>query len=183
MEQLVKAQNFAISEAAQSFLGSPGFAIMAIGAVLASASAINADYFGAARLPPQLATIQELPSAFHRSIRSQSLPSLLAIGVLALLAVNFASIDALSAATSGGFLLVYAAVNVAAVRLASETGANRWIAGTAAVLCLLALGITLWQFLASAATVNQAIAIGVIAIVALVVELLFRAIEGRRKAA
>lgn len=180
MEQLVKAQNFAISEAAQSFLGSPGFAIMAIGAVLASASAINADYFGAARLPPQLATIQELPSAFHRSIRSQSLPSLLAIGLLALLAVNFASIDALSAATSGGFLLVYAAVNIAAVRLAPETGANRWIAGTAAVLCLLALGITLWQFLASAATVNQAIAIGVIAIVAILVELLFRMIEGRR---
>jgi amino acid transporter len=182
MEQLVAAQNFAISEAAKTFLGAPGFVIMAIGAVLASASAINADYFGAARLPPQLATIQELPSAFHRSIRSKSLPSLLAIGVLALLAVNFASIDALSAATSGGFLAVYAALNIAAVRLAAETGANRWISGVAAVLCLVALVFTLWQFLSKSATVNQAIAIGVIAIVALVLELLFRGIEGRRNA-
>jgi hypothetical protein len=183
IEQLISAKTFAISEAAQSFLGSPGFAIMAFGAVLASASAINADYFGAARLPPQLATIRELPSAFHRSIRSQSLPSLLAIGLLALLAVNVASIEVLSAATSGGFLLVYAAVNIAAVRLASETGANRWISGTAAVLCLLALGFTLWQFMSQAATVDQAIAILAIAILALAVELLFRAIEGRRSAA
>jgi amino acid transporter len=41
---LVSAKDFAISAAAESFLGPLGFAIMAIGAVLASASAINADY-------------------------------------------------------------------------------------------------------------------------------------------
>ncbi len=78
---LVSAKDFAISAAAASFLGPFGFAIMAIGAVLASASAINADYFGASKLPPQLATIREMPSAFHRSLHGKSVISLAVIGV------------------------------------------------------------------------------------------------------
>ena len=45
---------------------------MTIGAVLASASAINADYFGAAKLPPMLSAHEELPSAFERQVRGQS---------------------------------------------------------------------------------------------------------------
>lgn len=180
MDKMIAAKNFAISEAAGSFLGSPGFAIMAIGAALASASAINADYFGASRLPPQLSTIDELPSALHRNIRGRALPGLLVVGVLALLAVNVASVDALSAATSGGFLLVYAAVNIAAVRLAPETGANRVIPAVAAALCVAALIITVWQFLSSPETVNQAIAIAVIVVVAVAIEIVFRQYEKAR---
>ena len=85
LSELVAAKDFGISAAAGSFLGPFGFGMMALGAVLASASAINADYFGASRLPPELATIKELPSAFHRSLNSRSTPSLAVIGVLALL--------------------------------------------------------------------------------------------------
>lgn len=177
MDRLLAAKNFAISEAAGTFLGSPGFAIMAIGAVLASASAINADYFGSSRLPPQLAAINELPSALHRSIRAGGRPGLLLVGVLALLAVNFVSIEALSSATSGGFLLVYAAVNIAAVRLASQTGSNRFVCALAAALCVVALIITIWQFLANPATVSQAIAILAIVVVSIGIEAVFRGFE------
>lgn len=179
MEHLIAAKTFAISAAAGNFLGPFGFAIMAIGAVLASASAINADYFGASKLPPQLATIKEMPSAFQRSLHGQSIVSLVVISVLALLAVNFVSIEAMSSATSGGFLLVYAAVNVAAFRLAPETGASRIIPAVAALLCLVALGITVWEFLKDEASVDQAIAIGAIVVISLVVELLFR-LGGRK---
>ena len=177
MDKLLAAQDFAISEAAGTFLGSPGFAIMAIGAVLASASAINADYFGSSRLPPQLAAINELPSALHRHLRAGGRPGLLLVGVLALLAVNFVPIAALSSATSGGFLLVYAAVNVAAVRLASQTGSNRFVCALAAALCVVALVITVWQFLATPSTVSQALAILGIVVVSLAVELVFRIFE------
>lgn len=174
MEQLIAAKDFAISAAAESFLGSFGFALMAVGAVLASASAINADYFGAAKLPPQLAAMNELSSAFQRSLRGRSVASLVAIGVLSLLALNFISIEALSSATSGGFLLVFAAVNIAAYRLAPETGANRFIPVVAALLCLLALGVTLWQFLSDPATAGQAAAIGALVVLAFALEILFR---------
>ena len=171
---LLAAKDFAISAAASSFLGPFGFAVMAIGAVLASASAINADYFGAAKLPPQLETIDELPSAFHRSLHGRSVISLVVVGVLALLAVNFISIEALSSATSGGFLLVYAAVNIAAVRLAPLTGANRFVPSVAALLCMIALAITVGEFLADPATVSQAYAIGALVVVALLIEGVYR---------
>lgn len=174
MPQLIAAQNFAISAAAETFLGPIGFTIMAIGAVLASASAINADYFGAAKLPPQLATINQLPSAFHRSLHGGSVVSLCVIGAMALAAVNLVSIDALSSATSGGFLLVYMAVNLAALRLAAQTGANRMVCGLAALLCGVALVITLWQFLSTPASVDQAIAIAAIVATAFGIEWIYR---------
>jgi hypothetical protein len=171
---LLASKDFAISAAARSFLGPFGFAIIAIGAVLASASAINADYFGAAKLPPQLATIEELPSAFHRSLRGRSGISLAVVGALALLAVNFVSIEALSSATSGGFLLVYAAVNIAAMRLAPLTGANRFVASLAALLCLVALGITVWEFVSVPASISQAYAIAAIVVASAVIEWIYR---------
>lgn len=174
MADLLAAKNFAISAAAGSFLGPFGFAMMAVGAVLASASAINADYFGATKLPPQLASINELSSAFQRSLHGRSVISLVVIGVLSLLALNFLSIEAMSSATSGGFLLVFAAVNIAAFKLAPETGARRVIPALAALLCLAALAITIWQFMAEPATVSQAIAIGVLVLLAFALEALFR---------
>lgn len=177
LQELIAAQNSAISAAAGSFLGPFGFGLMAVGAVLASASAINADYFGASRLPPQLATIRELPSAFHRSLNRQSARSLAIIGLLALLAVNLASVASLSSATSGGFLLVFAAVNVAALKLAPQTGARRTLPALGAALCLAALGITIWQFLSSPGTQMQALAIGAIIVIALALETLFRALD------
>ena len=175
--EILKAKDFAISAAAGSFLGPVGFAAMAIGAVLASASAINADYFGAAKLTPQLATHEEMPSAFHRDLHGKSILSLIVIGALALAAVNLASIEAMSSATSGGFLLVYAALNIAALRLATETGANRFVPGLAALLCLVALAVTIWEFVADPATVSQAIAIGVIVIASILIELAYRLVR------
>jgi len=182
LPQLIAAKDFAISEAAGSFLGSYGFGLMALGAVLASASAITADYFGASRLPPQLTTFSKLPSAFHRSIAQRQTRSLVVIGILALLGVNFLSIEAMSSATSGGFLLVYLAVNLAAVRLSPQTGASRIVPAVAALLCAAALALTLWQFLSDPATVSQAAAIGGIVVVALAIEGLSRWVEARHPA-
>ena len=181
LADLIAAKDFAISQAAGSFLGPFGFGLMAVGAVLASASAITADYFGASRLPPQLTTFSKLPSAFHRSLNQRVTRSLVIIGVLALLAVNFVSIEALSSATSGGFLLVFAAVNVAAVRLSPHTGARPIIPAVAAFLCLAALAVTLWQFLATPATVVQAAAIGGIVVAALAIEGFARWIDARAR--
>src|SRR5215471_2783390 len=175
--EMLTAKDYAISAAAGNFLGPIGFAIMAVGAVLAAASAINADYFGAAKLPLRLATINEMPSVFHRSLHGQSIWSLVLIGALALAAVNFASIEAMSSATSGGFLIVYAVVNVAAVRLAPETGATRWIAVLATLLCLAALIVTIYGFLSDPATVSQAVAIAAIVAVSIVVEVVYRLSE------
>ena len=178
-EQAEASQSFAISVAAGNFLGPVGFGMMAIGAIFASASAINADYFGAAKLPVMLAEDREMPSEFHRSIQGKSVVSLATIGVLALLSVNALDLEAISAATSGGFLIVFAAVNLAAFRLAPETGARRWVAGLATLLCLLALIVMVGQFLSDPKTVGSGVAIAVIMALSILIELAYRVMAGR----
>lgn len=57
-------------------------------------------------------------------------------GVIALVTAYSFDLMALSAATSGGLLIVYAAVNVTNAKLAVETGSRRWISLVAAVVCV-----------------------------------------------
>jgi len=173
-EDIAKARDFAVSAAAGTFLGPFGFGLMAAGAVLASASAINADYFGAAKLPVMLASDEELPSFFQRSIRGKSAASLLTIGVLALAAINFLSIQAISAATSAGFLIVFAAVNLAAARLSAHTGARTRVCVFAAALCIGSLLVMLHQFLSEPATRSSAYAVLGLAALACAIEAAYR---------
>lgn len=178
-EAIDEAKSFAVSAAAASFAGPVGFAIMSAGAILASASAINADYFGAAKLPVMLSEHGELPSAFHRSIHGKSLVSLVTIGLLALVAVNALNLHALSSATSAGFLIIFAVVNVAAVKLAPQTGGSRVTSGLAALLCVVALAVMVIEFLSNPATVASGVAVGAIVVLAAIIEMAYRAWEAR----
>ena len=46
---------------------------------------------------------------------------------------------------SVGFLLIFAAVNSANVKLAKQTGSKAWVSLLGAMLCLAALASLLWQ--------------------------------------
>ena len=173
-EAMVEAKDFALSATAERFMGAFGFALMTCGAVLASASAINADFFGAAKLPVMLGEQGELPDVFTQTCSGKAVVSMITIAVLALLAVNFLSLHALSAAASGGFLIVYTAVNFANVKLAKETGSHGWLAVVAALTSVLALGIMVFQFAADPATRNSAYVVGGIALLSIVFELMSR---------
>ena len=161
-------------------MGSFGFGLMAFGAIFASASAINADFFGAEQLPVALAEEGEMRRIFMRTMSGKVVFSMLLIGVIALLAVNLADLTVLSAATSGGFLIVYAAVNIANAKLARETGSRAWISVAAALACIGALATMTVQFAADPATRNSAYAVAAIVLLSLVHEIVFRLTGGRR---
>jgi hypothetical protein len=174
-----EAQSFALSATAERFMGSFGFGLMTIGAILASASAINADFFGAAELPVMLAAHGEMVNAFDKRVWGRPVASMLLIGTMALIAVNLLDLNAISAATSGGFLIVYAAVNIANVKLADETKSHRWLSLAAAVACIVALAITLYDFASTPKTQASAVAIVAIVVLALAWGLAFRIFSRR----
>jgi amino acid transporter len=174
------AENFALSAAAAGFMGSFGFGLLALGAVLASASAINADLFGAARLPAILADAGQAPRLFHNRFPDTPFAGLIAVSGLALVAVNLLNLHAISAATSAGFLIVFSVVNFAALKLAAETGSKRWIPLVAGGACLLALA-TLLSELAADPTKGSSLG-AVIAIVASAVVLQLANRATRRRA-
>ena len=174
-----EAKEFALSATAARFLGPVGFGMMVFGAVMASASAINADLFGAAKLPVMLALSHEAAPAFSREYKGRHMVSMGVLAIGAVLAVFFVSLHALSAATSGGFLIVFAAVNLVNFRLAKETKSRAWISAVATLACLAALAIMLYDFAATPATRVSAYAVGVAVLLSLIWSVGFRRAEDR----
>lgn len=57
----------ALAEAARPVLGEAGFAMMAVAALLATSSAVNANIYGAVGSTAQLAEVGQFPPAFGRA--------------------------------------------------------------------------------------------------------------------
>ncbi len=146
LTQIEAQKNHAISAVAETFMGRFGFRFMAVGAVVAAVSAINADIFGSTRLMGMLS--EEGPHRWKRvgtifGGHPWKLLFLTGAGVFATTAMN---LHTLSAVSSAGFLMVFAAVNTANARLASATESRRWVSVVGAMTCLGALGAMLVQF-------------------------------------
>lgn len=144
-ESITASRDYALSAAAQVFIGKTGFVLLSVGAILATASAINAGLFGASKLPRMLAKEGEAPERYERKIWGRTPVGLIVITVLVLIIANFLDLHALAAAASSGFIITFLMVNIANAKLAKETGSRRWICILGALVCFAALVILLIQ--------------------------------------
>jgi amino acid transporter len=143
--KIVEAKDYALSEAARPFLGQTGFLLIAVAAMLSTASAINATLYGTARLSYIIAKDGELPSILERKVWNEPIEGLLITSVLTLLIANLVNLSSISMMGSVGFLLIFAAVNSGNAIVAHETQSKRWLSLVGAVFCLSALASLLWQ--------------------------------------
>jgi amino acid transporter len=143
--KIVDAKDYALAEAARPFLGQTGFLLIAIAAMLSTASAINATFYGTARLSYIIAKDGELPSALERKVWNEPIEGLLITSGVTLLIANLVNLSSISTMGSVGFLLIFAAVNGANVILADETQSKSWLSLIGVALCLSALASLLWQ--------------------------------------
>ena len=148
--QIDHDQEYVLAVAAKPALGRTGFALIGIAALLSTASAINATLFGAARLAMVMAQERALPRLFSMRERKRPIPyvSLLALTAASLLLTLGADLATISVLASTTFLLIFAAVNFAAVRLAKSIGAHPFppLAGglLAIASCVILLGHSWW---------------------------------------
>lgn len=142
---IVEARDYALAEAARPFLGHAGFVLIAIAAMLSTASAINATLYGAARLSYCVAVDGELPAMLEHKVWSQPVTGLLITGLLTLLTANAFDLTSVATLGSGGFLLIFAAVNLANARQAKTTRSRAWISMLGALACMAALAALIWQ--------------------------------------
>ncbi len=143
--ELMKSSDYSLSAAAQKFLGRPGFILLSIGALLATASSINAGLFGSSKLPVILAETGEAPIQYDREMLGRYPLGLLTIAILALLSANFLDLHALSASAATGFILIFGMVNISNAKLSKKTKSRRWISIVAAITCFVALIMLLMQ--------------------------------------
>jgi hypothetical protein len=145
VDKIVASKDFALAEAARPFLGQVGFALIAVAAMLSTASAINATLYGAARLSYSIARDGELPAVLERKVWGQPVEGLLITAALTLVVANVFDLTSISTLGSAGFLLIFAAVNTANARHAPQTKSHAWVSVVGAIACGLALGALVWQ--------------------------------------
>ena len=145
VDRIIDAKDYALAEAARPFLGQAGFVMIAVAALLSTASAINATLYGASRLSYCIARDGELPAALERKIWGQPIEGLFITAGLTLLVANTFDLTSISTLGSAGFLLIFTAVNFANVRQSNHTQSWRWVSVLGAISCLAALGALIWQ--------------------------------------
>lgn len=117
----------AVAEAARPYLGRAGYVIVSIGALLATASGINAWLYNGMNISLSLAKAGQLPKLFSHVVWRRGTRGVLAGVAGILLIVNVFGLGTLANVTSAAFLIIYLAVYVAHWRLIGETKANKWL--------------------------------------------------------
>jgi hypothetical protein len=141
----VGARDYALAESARPFLGSFGFVLIAIAALLSTSSAINATLYGAARISYIIAKEGELPQILEKKVWHHPIEGLLVTAAVTLIIANSLDLSSISMMGSAGFLLIFAAVNGSNVILCKETSSRMWISALGVVVCIIALGALVWH--------------------------------------
>ncbi|MGB7819477.1 MAG: APC family permease [Ornithinibacter sp.] len=173
--QLVEAKDYALAIAARPALGSAGFALIGIAAMLSTASAINATLYGSARMTYTIAKARELPRQLERPIWNQPLEGLIITAGAAVVLANVLDLERVSTMGSAGFLIIFATVNAAEARTSRQRGSRRpWISVVAAVACIGALAALL-----AYTSPSSAVVLLVMVLSAFAIEAVFRQVTGR----
>lgn len=146
--ELSAASDYALAAAAKKVMGATGFTMVAVAALLATASAINATFYSASRITYTMAKADEAPHSLETLFKGQPIAGLLLLSISTLLVGNLIDLSAISTMASSGFLLIFAAVNAANIKLARQTGSSVILSGLALTLCvgaLIAICIQVWS--------------------------------------
>jgi amino acid transporter len=155
LPEISAARSHVLTTAAEAVAGPVGATVLAIGALLATMSAITSDYFGASKLPVMLAREAEAPELAEREVWGRHPIGLVTIMVLALACAAFFDLHALSATASAGFIAVFGVVNAANAHIAGRTGSRRAIPVVGVVACGIALIVLLVEMLRSKDPVTE----------------------------
>jgi amino acid transporter len=177
IDEIVGAKDYALAVAARPFLGGVGFTLIALAALLSTGSAINATLYGAARISYIIAKEGELPETLERKIWNRPIEGLFVTSGLTLLVANLFDLSSISMMGSAGFLLIFAGVNCANVRLYPKTGSRRWIAALGVIVCLSALGALVWQ--RATTSPKELWILGIMIGLAFAIEGFYRGVTGR----
>jgi amino acid transporter len=176
VEEAIGYGETAIAEAARPALGDAGFTMMAIAALLATASSVNATLYASGGLTAMLAGAGQFPTFFGRGSRLGPHAGVLITAGLVLVVANTVDLSAIASVGSACSLMIFLLVGASGYRLRSETGAR-------AAIVLLGMGATAIVLVFFAVdTLRNApetfVAIVVIAVLAVVLDFVWKRVRG-----
>jgi amino acid transporter len=178
LPDLIKAQDYALAEAAKPFLGHFGYLLVSIGALFSISSALNATLYGGANIAYALARDGELPDLFERKVWFGGNEGLYLTAGLGLSLALVFNLNGIASITSSVFMVIYVFVLISHLRLLDKYGGRRRLilTGIVAVIAVLAiLMIYQWRTSRSAFFATLGTFLG-----AFVVEMVYRKATNRR---
>lgn len=139
VDEVVANGETALAEAAKPALGQAGFAMMAVAALLATSSSVNANIYAAAGSTAKLAETGTFPPVFGQRARVGGTRGLVISVVLVLLLAALVDLTAIASLGSAVALAIFLVVSVAAFKLRHETGSRTVVLVAAIVLTVVVL--------------------------------------------
>jgi hypothetical protein len=126
VDQVIASGGTALAKAAEPILGSAGYTIIVIAALLATSSSANAGLYPANGISRDLVGKGQFPPFLAQRVRSGTMGLLVTGGMVVILAAIF-DISAIANLGSAIALFGFFLVSVAHLRVVGETGAQRWL--------------------------------------------------------
>ncbi|MGI9029160.1 MAG: APC family permease [Ilumatobacteraceae bacterium] len=177
--RLEAAQDYALAESAEPFLGQFGFKLIAVAALLSTSSAVNATLFGASNVSYQIARDGQLPATFTRKIWNRHVEGLFITGGLAIAFVLAFNLGPIAMMASASFLIFHAMVNAAHLWVRHETGAKAAPVVASMLACIVMFVLLMIYVVANAPAAAWVALLAVLAL-SFVIEVVYRKRTGRR---
>ena len=176
-EQVIESKEYALAQAALPIFGPLGFTIVAITALVSTASSINANLYAVTNVTYQLAKDGELPEAFGHPL-GHSREGLVISSSLVIVLNLFFNLSAIAAIGSISVLFVHGVTHIGHLRIRHETGASFFLVLLAALLSIGAMILALTYIARTSTGVFWTLALFIS--VAIITEVLFQRILGRK---
>ncbi|WP_394801251.1 APC family permease [Hanstruepera flava] len=173
-EQIAKAKDYVLAEAAKPMLGQIGFTIITLAALISTFSAINASLYGGSKVNFEIAEDDELPHHFVAKLWNQPI-GLMITAVATLILVNLLNLESISTAGSIGFIIIFGIVNYVGYKLAAKMQTKKIIPLFGVLLCSLAL-ITLVKQQVSDNLTGILVSMGII-LLCFIIEWVYKKVE------
>jgi amino acid transporter len=122
-DEVIAAKDYALAQAAVPIFGHTGYAIVAIAALISTASSINANLYAVTNVTYQLAKDGELPSAFGKPI-AHSHEGLIISSILVIILSLLFDLSEIAAIGSISILFIHTITHLGHLRILSKTGAS-----------------------------------------------------------
>jgi amino acid transporter len=142
VEKVIAAKDFALAEVALPIFGQVGFTVVAITALIATASSINANLYAVTNVTYQLAKDGELPAQFGKPI-AHSREGLIISGIFIIFLSLLFNLSEIAAIGSISILFVHTITHIGHLKIISKTGASVVLVSIAALLSLIAMILAL----------------------------------------
>ena len=156
---IIKAQDYALAEAAKPVFGQIGFTIMAIAALISTSSSINANLYAVTNVTYDMAKNGDLPEVYEKNVYNSS-EGLIISTIFLIVLILFFDLQEIAAIGSISMLFIHALVHIGHLLKRKHTGASTTLLILAIVTMFIAIILALQYTSKHIPNVGYYIAIG-----------------------